>query len=135
MPSAVMNTWSFEGGSFINKRVLLVEDDPLISLLAADIMELQGIDVVGPAETLAAALAFAEVEQLDAAVLDVNLGKETSFAVAELLKRKGVPFFYTTASANLVHPDIVGERSLAKPYGAKQFFRALEGALTEARDA
>jgi len=112
------------------KRVLVVEDDRLISALLVELMALRGINAVGPAETLAAALAIAEHEPLDAAVLDVNLGSETSFAAAELLRRRGVPFFYTTAFAGAVHPSVAGERFLPKPFGAKQFCQTLETVLS-----
>lgn len=116
--------------SYANKRVLLVEDDRLISLLAVDLLEDRGITVVGPAETLEAALLLSREEDLDAAILDVNLGAETSFAAAAMLRRKGVPFFYTTAFANLSHPEIASEAFLPKPYGAKQLFQMLEHALS-----
>lgn len=114
----------------VNKRVLLVEDDRLISLVAVDLLEDRGVEVVGPAETLRNALDLAEEEVFDAAILDVNLGSETSYAVADVLRTKGIPFFYTTAFVNLSHPEIVNERSLSKPYGAKQLFQMLERVLT-----
>ncbi|SEL57140.1 Response regulator receiver domain-containing protein [Pseudoxanthomonas sp. GM95] len=117
-----------------NKRVLLVEDDRLISTLAVDLLEYRGLHVVGPAETLQVAKEMASNEEIDAAILDVNLGAETSFAAAAILRARGIPFFYTTALVNLSHPEIVRETSLAKPYGAKQFFDALERILA-ARDA
>ena len=123
-------TLNDEDGALAGKRILLVEDDLLISTLAVELMQLKGIAVIGPAETLSAALALVEREPLDAAVLDLNLGSETSFAVAATLKAQGTPFFYTTAFANATHPDVLGEMLLAKPYGAKQFFRMLETLLS-----
>lgn len=115
--------------AYKNKRVLLVEDDRLISMLAVDLMKHRGIHVLGPAETLRQAEEMAASEEIDAAILDVNLGAETSFPAAAILKERGIPFFYTTALVNLRHPEIVDAASLAKPYGVKQFFQTLERAL------
>jgi DNA-binding response OmpR family regulator len=117
------------GTTLAGKRVLLVEDDKLISTLAVDLMEDKGIVVLGPAATLSEALVFAQNEQLDAAVLDVNLGMETSFAAARVLSERSVPFFYTTAMVNRTHPEIGGAAFLAKPYGAVQFFDKLKAAI------
>ncbi len=116
-------------GRVTSKRVLIVEDEVLITTLIVDVLEDRGVVVVGPAATLAHALELAGSERLDAAVLDVNLGTETSFPVAPLLRARSVPFFYTTAFANKVHPDIGDEAFLAKPYGIKQCLRTLDGIL------
>ncbi|MET0583065.1 MAG: response regulator [Pseudoxanthomonas sp.] len=111
------------------KRVLLVEDEALITTLIVDLMEDRGVVVIGPAATLAHAIELARTEVLDAAILDVNLGSETSFPVAGILRDRGVPFFYTTAFANKTHPDVAGEAFLPKPYGIKQLFQTLEEVL------
>lgn len=111
------------------KRVLLVEDDHLIALVATDLMEDHGITVVGPAATLAHAMTLVRTEVLDAAVLDVNLGAETSFAAADLLKDRGVPLFYTTAHNNRALPEVRDAVFLPKPYGATQLLAMLEKML------
>ncbi|MEO6102013.1 MAG: response regulator, partial [Pseudoxanthomonas sp.] len=88
-----------------------------------------GIEIVGPAATLAHALEVAESGSFDVAMLDVNLGCETSFPVARVLRERGIPFFYTTAFANTAHPDIAGEVFLPKPYGIKDLLETLRQVL------
>ncbi len=79
-------------------RLLVVEDDPVMSrMLAATLTSVGGV-VVGPATTLASALRAAEFETFDGALLDFNLGNERSLAVAEVLKRRGIPFLFVTGS-------------------------------------
>lgn len=113
------------------KRVLLVEDDHLIALVATDLMEDHGITVVGPVATLQQAMSCVRTEALDAAVLDVNLGADTSFAAAGLLKERGIPLFYTTAHNNRALPEVKEAAFLAKPYGAAQFIAMLETMLDD----
>lgn len=124
------NAQAQEFGQVTGKRVLIVEDEVLITTLIVDVLEDRGVIVVGPAATLGHALELARNEPLDAAVLDVNLGTDTSFPVARLLRERQIPFFYTTAFANKVHPDIGDAAFLAKPYGIRQLLHTLESVLS-----
>ena len=74
------------------KNVLLVEDEALIALAAEDVLLAAGCRVAGPAHGLQSALRMAEHEDLDAAVLDINLAGEMVWPVAELLSRRNIPF-------------------------------------------
>lgn len=78
------------------KRVLLVEDEMLIALDTQDELQKAGCHVVGPVARLDAALATARTAEIDAAVLDVNLGGEYVWPVAEALIRRGIPFVLLT---------------------------------------
>ena len=73
-------------------RVLLVEDEVLIALDTEDVLTSAGYVVIGPAVDLAEAMAMADAEGLDAAVLDVNLRGVLSWPVAERLMQRGIPF-------------------------------------------
>jgi DNA-binding response OmpR family regulator len=76
----------------MSARILVVEDEVLIALdLAAQLSD-AGFDVVGPAGSVAKALTLLNGHGCDAAVLDVNLGKETAEAVAVVLRERGTPF-------------------------------------------
>lgn len=80
----------------LGRHILVVEDQALIAFEVAAMIESEGGLVVGPCPTLATALVSAEAPKLDAAVLDVNLGLETSLPVARRLNLRSVPFvFYT----------------------------------------
>lgn len=74
------------------KTVLVLEDEPLIALDLKFGLETGGAHV-RCAYTLEQGLALLESEAVDAAVLDVNLGRDTTCApMAERLKERGIPF-------------------------------------------
>lgn len=74
-------------------RILLVEDDPLICLdLQSSLSELGA--VVAAASNVAAALQIVSASVLDFAVLDFELGSETSEPIAEAARERQVPFLY-----------------------------------------
>ena len=99
------------------RRILVVEDEPLIAMMAAVALEEAGCTVVGPAPTLAEALRLAEEERLDAAVLDRNLGGQYSDPVAERLRERGIPFAVVTGYADTgLLPDFADVPLLAKPF-------------------
>jgi DNA-binding response OmpR family regulator len=78
------------------RRILIVEDDYLIASLLTEVMESAGWQVVGPVGHLTDAVATAAKEEIDVAVLDVNLGGETVFPVADVLDTRKVPFLFLT---------------------------------------
>jgi len=75
-----------------NKRVMVVEDEYLISMLIEDTLAENQCVVVGPFATLSEALAAASKEDVDIALLDVNLRGEKVYPVADLLNQRGIPF-------------------------------------------
>jgi CheY-like chemotaxis protein len=111
------------------RRILLVEDEPMIAFALEDMVIDLGFEVVGPAFRLAEALDLAGREQFEVAVLDVNLNEERSFKVADLLYARGIPFLFATGYAEGgVGWD--GEAVvIAKPYSRDQLARAIAGLL------
>ena len=84
-------------------RLLLVEDYFPLAANLADIAAPSGADVIGPVATVADALQLIEqVPELDAAVLDINLREETSYPVADALRARNVPFFFSTHDEKLM---------------------------------
>ncbi len=78
-------------------RVMVVEDEGLIALMLEDMLEDLGCEVALSAAAVGQALAWlAAGGEADAALLDVNLGGEAVFPVAEALAARGVPFAFTT---------------------------------------
>ncbi len=98
-------------------RVLVVEDEPLIAMLVQDwLAELQ-CETVGPAASAAEALALVAGETLDGAILDVSLDGHDSFAVAEALRARQVPFAFATGyGAGRIDARFNGAPTLTKPY-------------------
>jgi CheY-like chemotaxis protein len=81
-------------------RILVVDDEPLISMLVENWLDELGCEVVGPAHTVADGLALAG-GQLDGAILDVNLGGDTCYPLANALRARGVPFAFATGDSGL----------------------------------
>jgi two-component sensor histidine kinase/DNA-binding response OmpR family regulator len=78
------------------QRMLIAEDEALVAIMMEDLANECGWSVVGPFAKAADALAAAKSGNVHAAVLDVNLGGESVYAVADELKAQGVPFVFTT---------------------------------------
>ena len=79
---------------FSKRRVLVVEDEVLIGLDVKDTLVALGCQVLGPIATVAAAILAVTTNRLDATVLDINLGKELSFPIADALIIAAVPFIF-----------------------------------------
>lgn len=100
------------------QRILIVEDEPLISMMIEDFLDLLGKDVAGTADSVASALPIVEAGEVDAAILDVNLaGGEKSWPIADALAQAGVPFVLATGGSGdmIVHAH-QGRPILAKPF-------------------
>jgi len=82
-------------------RILVVEDAVLVADDLAFTLEEWGWEVVGPVRDSTSALALLESRQVDCALLDVILGDEFSFDVAEKLTARGVPFVFVTGHGML----------------------------------
>ena len=118
------------GRGLAGLRVLVVEDDPLIAMEVEELLRAEGCDVVGPAYNVAGALALAERERLDAALLDVNLAGELVFPVAQALARRSVPFVFVTASGvGALDPAYTGHPIIAKPFAPDCFAAEVAAAL------
>jgi len=81
---------------FSGRRVLLVEDEPIVAWLLKDMLVDLGCSVVGPAADVNQALAMIDAESIDVAVLDVNLRGQMSYPLADVLVARGVPFVFST---------------------------------------
>jgi two-component SAPR family response regulator len=77
-------------------RVLVVEDSFLVAASLKRILQELGCSVVGPAPTVREASRLIDNNACDAAILDINLGKETAEPVAEMLQDRHVPFIFVT---------------------------------------
>jgi PAS domain S-box-containing protein len=97
-------------------RVLLVEDEALVAMMIQDTLAEFGFDVLGPVGTVSEALAAARERCFDAAVLDINLGDDLVYTVAEILTRRGVPFVFVTGyDADSIDARFRGIPVLQKP--------------------
>jgi PAS domain S-box-containing protein len=98
------------------QRILLVEDEALVAMMIHETLAEFGFDVLGPVGTASEALAAARERSIDAAVLDINLGDELVYSVAEILTERGVPFVFVTGyDANSIDSRFSSIPVLQKP--------------------
>jgi ActR/RegA family two-component response regulator len=109
------------------RRILVVEDEFLIALDLAYALEDIGAEVVGPVATVDAALAVVHSsETLHGATLDVTLGREVSFPVAEALQQRGLPFVLLTGySDDALPPHLRDVPRCDKPFDVTKIVTAL----------
>ena len=77
------------------KRVLVVEDEPILAMSIEDMLSDIGCIVVGPALSAEDAQSMLK-DEIHAAMLDINMGKGGSFLIAHSLRERGVPFCFAT---------------------------------------
>ena len=106
------------------RRILLVEDEPLLAMLEEDLLLEAGAEVVGPAFGVVAALALVAERSLDGAILDVNLGSELVYPVADQLAANGTRFVFVTGYGRLGLATPHGGRpTIQKPFKPSDFAR------------
>jgi CheY-like chemotaxis protein len=114
------------GGDLAGRRVLVVEDEMLVSLLIEDALTDSKCIIVGPYDRVPVALEAARTLALDAAVLDVNLAGTKVYPVAEVLSARGIPFLllsgYGPQAAPLEHPSW---QVCGKPFKTEQLITML----------
>jgi len=116
-------------------RVLIVEDEALIAMMAEDMIEELGADAVLTAGSVAEAETAIAAGGFDFAILDVNLNGDNSMSLATLLKARGVPFAFTTGygagGVEEAHQDVP---VLTKPYTIEELGGALARGRATIRD-
>lgn len=118
---------SAEGSSLRGRRILIVEDDYLVATALAAVIEAQGAVIAGPVGSVGTALALiARDGRIDAALLDIHLGREAAYPVADVLRGLGVPMVFTTGyeSADLP-PALAAVPTLQKPTTAGRLLQVL----------
>lgn len=115
-------------------KILLVEDEALLSLVMRDLVTELGYEITGPYSNLLEATSAAQCADIAGAVLDINLGGEEVYPLAELLLQNDIPFLFVTGYAK----DRIDQRfafvpALQKPLTREGLAAALDTML--ARDA
>lgn len=114
-------------------RVLIVEDEMLVALDMANLLERGGYVVVGLAGSVTEALALLRKETFDIALLDVNLGGKTVEPVAKSLATRAIPFGLVTAYPSHILPQSLRTRPcITKPFGIAEVTRLAAQLLSEA---
>ena len=115
------------------RRVLVVEDEYFLADELDHALRASGATVAGPVSTVEAALALlADFVLPDLATVDVNLGGEMAYPVADALVAHGVPFLFTTGydQASLPHRYASAPR-MEKPFDTRKVLQELGRLHTE----
>jgi PAS domain S-box-containing protein len=92
-------------------QILLVEDEALIGAMFTEVLGELGFQIIGPIADLAQAVAAAQGAEIRGAILDVNLGQERTYPVADVLTARSIPFIFVTG----YNPADVDRRFAAIP--------------------
>jgi DNA-binding response OmpR family regulator len=114
----------------VSRKILVIEDSPVVGPFTADILAELGFEAVGPAPNMANARELAESADYDAAVLDIHIRGERVFPLCEMLEANRVPFVFTSGYADWQMPDKWQNRPrLQKPYSIDELSSALDALL------
>ncbi len=87
------------------KRALIVEDEAVVAIMIEEMLQDLGCEVVGMAGRLPQAVAKARELDLDFGVLDVNLGGDMTYDVADALMERSIPFIFATGYGSAAIPS------------------------------
>lgn len=111
-----------------SKNVLLVEDSLIVAMDAEDILNLLGASRVTACATIRSATEELDSpEPFDLAILDINLGDQTSVPVARALLARNIPFIFATGYGEQAQlpPEMSGTPVVQKPYEAAAIAAAI----------
>lgn len=112
------------------QRVLVIEDESLVTMLLEDALAEIGCEVAGLASRIRDAVQKAKSLSFDVAILDVNLNGEHTFPVAEVLVDRGIPFVFATGYGSPGLPtQLQNAPVLQKPFAQRDLEIALCTAL------
>ena len=113
-------------------RILVVDDETLITMLVEEWLSELGFETIGPAHGVASAVALIErTAQIDGAILDVSLGAENCDLVADALDKRDIPYVLATGdSSSNVMPRFKDTLILTKPFDFEEMKVSLEKLLS-----
>ncbi len=116
--------------------VLLVEDEPMIALMVVDMVEAQGLRVMGLFRANGEALAFLAEHSPDVAIVDFGLADGSAAPLARALKAKRTPFCVISGYQRSVAGELFDNVLwLEKPFSEDQLCRMLHACLAERRQS
>ena len=114
-----------QGGS-----VFLVEDEVMIRMMVADMLEELGYSIAAEAGDICEAIRLAQSTDFDLAILDVNVNGKVISPVADLIKARNRPFIFATGYGSSGLPEEYRDRpSLQKPFQIETLARVIENTL------
>jgi CheY-like chemotaxis protein len=124
----VMTATRPPGGS-----VFLVEDEVMIRMMVADMLEELGYSVVAEAGEIGQAIKLAQSAEFDFAILDVNVNGKVISPVADLIRARNRPFIFATGyGSSGLPPEYRDRPALQKPFQIETLARIIDTALKSA---
>ena len=121
------------GATLDGRRVLVVEDEPLVAMEIETQLTAAGVAVVGPVGLADAAARLIETEPLDAALLDATLAGKPVDALADALEARSVPFAFCSGHDPSALPEGFRDRPLlSKPFHAEDLLASIRNLLAPA---
>jgi CheY-like chemotaxis protein len=120
-------------GSLIKSAaIFLVEDETLLRMMTAEMLEALGHRVVAEAGTISAAEPLARCAEFDVAVLDINVGGTNIAPIAQIVADRGLPFIFVSGYGSEGRPQLFTDRpALRKPFLIESLAEMIEKALGE----
>ncbi|WP_315704123.1 MULTISPECIES: response regulator [unclassified Bradyrhizobium] len=110
--------------------VFLVEDEVMIRMMVADMLEELGYTVVAEAGEIGEAMRLAESTYFDVAILDVNVNGKVISPVADVIKARNRPFIFATGYGSAGLPEEYRDRpALQKPFQLETLSKAIDNVL------
>lgn len=111
-------------------RILLVEDEAIITMMLEIWLMDRGHDLIGPAHDISSALELISNGGIDAAVVDLVLGPDKSYRVADALIEASIPFSWATGYERRDIDEAYRHLPvISKPYSETEFTAAVEALL------
>jgi CheY-like chemotaxis protein len=108
------------------QRVLVVEDEYFLADDLVQSLTRLGAAVLGPVSSAAAALSLLDSGQPDLAIVDINLKGDISFAIADAMAARNLPFIFATGYDEAAIPGRFSDRPRwQKPYDVMQMMDSL----------
>jgi len=114
------------------KRVMIVEDEPLVAIEHAAALVDAGARIVATCTTVTAALRCAQDSPIDVAVVDFVLPDGTSEPLQTLLKRRSIPFVVVSGYPRALVRMEPGQEILQKPVPRDVLYRGVRAACRRA---
>ena len=112
------------------RSVFLVEDEVMIRMMVADMLEELGYSIAAEAGDINEALKLAQSVEFDLAILDVNVNGKVISPVADVIAARGRPFIFATGYGSSGLPAEYRDRpALQKPFQIETLGRAIEHAI------
>ena len=117
----------------VGGSVFLVEDEVMIRMMVADMLEELGYRIAAEAGEINEAVKLAQTTDFDFAILDVNVNGKVISPVADLIKARGRPFIFATGYGSSGLPEEYRDRpALQKPFQLETLARMIDATLKDA---